>query len=223
MKRLLAVMRKEVRHVLRDPYALIGATLGTVVLMALLSYAISAEIENIPIAVTDGDRTPQSRAYLSRFDADVFFDIRVWTSSAEEARQRVASGDVRGAMIVPPGFAASLRDGEPACVQVIVDGTDPTVARKIQSNAEQLSSSYAIQLQTARMGTTRQALAPPFDFRVRALYNPELKELNTILPGLMAFVLIFPSLFAILSLVREKEQGSMEQLMTTSISLFVEQ
>ena len=210
-------MCKEIQHVVRDPYALLGATLGTVLLMALLAYALSADIEHIPIAVFDGDGPPQSRAYLQRFDADVFFDIRAWTLSPEEARQCVASGDVRGAIVVPPGFAAALRDGESVSVQVIVDGTDPTVTRKIQSNAEQLSSNYAVQLQMERAAGSVWLAQSPLEFRVRALYNPTLRELNTILPGLMAFVLVFPCLFAILSLVREKEQGSMEQLMTTPV------
>jgi ABC-2 type transport system permease protein len=210
-------MRKEVRHILRDPYAFLGATVGTVLVMALLSYALSADIDHIPIAVVDGDGTPQSRAYLQRFDADVFFDIRVWTLSPEEARRRVVSGDVRGAIIVPPGFATSLCHDESVSVQVIVDGTDPTVARKIQSNAEQLSSNYAVQLQMERAAGSEQLALSPLEFRVHALYNPALKELNTILPGLMAFVLVFPCLFAMLSLVREKEQGSMEQLMTTPV------
>ncbi len=210
-------MCKEIRHVVRDPYALLGATLGTVLLMALLAYALSADIEHIPIAVFDGDGTPQSRAYLQCFDADVFFDIRVWTVSPEEARRRVVSGDVRGAIIVPPGFAAALRAGESVSVQVIVDGTDPTVTRKIQSNAEQLSSNYAVQLQMERAAGSAWLAQSPLEFRVRALYNPTLRELNTIFPGLMAFVLVFPCLFAILSLVREKEQGSMEQLMTTPV------
>ncbi len=86
----------------RDPYALVGATLGTVLLMALLSYAISADIEHIPIAIMDGDQTPTSRAYLRRFDVDPFFAVEQWLSNAEEAYQAVTSGSARGAIIVPP-------------------------------------------------------------------------------------------------------------------------
>jgi ABC-2 type transport system permease protein len=218
MRRLLAVIRKEFWHVLRDPYALVGATLGTVFLMALLSYAISADIEQIPIAIVDGDRSPTSRAYLQQFDVDAFFAIEQRLSSADEARQAVTSGQARGAIIVPPGFAKGILEGEIVAVQIIVDGTDPTIARKFQSNAERLSSAVSVRLReetVARGAASRNGSA--FAFRTRPLYNGELRELNTILPGLMAFVLTFPPLFAILSLVREKEQGSMEQLMTTPI------
>jgi ABC-2 type transport system permease protein len=217
MSRLLAVMRKETWHILRDPYALIGATLGTVVLMALLAYAISADIKHIPIAVMDGDRGIQSRRFLQRFDADEFFDIQTWTLTADEARDLVVSGEVRGAVIVPPGFEASIQGADPEPVQIIVDGTDPTIARQIQSNAERIASSYEIRQELLRGEISGRGVSQPFEFRVTPLYNTNLKELNAILPGLMAFVLVFPSLFAILALVREKEQGSMEQLMTTPI------
>jgi len=219
MRRLLAVIRKEFWHVLRDPYALVGATLGTVLLMALLSYAISADIEHIPIAIVDGDHSPTSRAYLQRFDVDPFFAVEQRLSSAEEARQAVTSGRARGAIIVPSGFAQAVLAGESVAVQIIVDGTDPTVAREIQSNAEAVSSDVSVRLRqeaVARSGAASRSESA-FAFRVRPLYNGELRALNTILPGLMAFVLIFPPLFAILSLVREKEQGSMEQLMTSPI------
>lgn len=219
MRRLLAVMRKEFWHVLRDPYALVGATLGTVVLMALLSYAISADVQHIPIVIMDGDRSPTSRAYLQRFEADAFFHIKHWASGADEARRYVESGDARGALIVPSGFAEAALHGERVTVQIIVDGTDPTIARKIQSNVEKRSTDFSLRLRQELVTASGQGsrAVSSLEFRTRPLYNPTLKELNAILPGLMAFVLVFPSLFAILSVVREKEQGSMEQLMTTPI------
>ena len=161
------------------------------------------------------EASAQSRGYLQRFDADTFFDIQAWTMNLGEAHQSVIAGAMRGAIIVPSGFAAAIQAGEPVAVQIIVDGTDPTIARQIRSNAERISSSYAGRAQMTRATTAGSPTT--FEFRVTPLYNAELKELNTVLPGLMAFVLIFPSLFAILALVREKEQGSMEQLMTTPI------
>ena len=219
MRRLLAVMRKEFRHVLRDPYALVGATLGTVLLMALLSYAISADIEQIPISVADGDRSPRSRAYLQRFETDEFFRVKHWAPSAADARRSVESGEARGAVIVPPGFDEAALGGGATPVQIVIDGTDPTIARQIQTNAERLSADVALSLHRTRVSGPARGPSgtPSLAFRTRPLYNPTLKELNTILPGLMAFVLVFPALFSILSLVREKEQGSMEQLMTTPV------
>lgn len=168
MRCFLAVMRKEVRHVLRDPYALAGATLGTALLMVLMTYAISADIEHIPIAVFDGDHSPQSRAYLQRFVNDTFFDVDYWAQSHKEAREWVRLDRVRGAIIVPAGFGAALQRGEQAPVQIIADGTEP-IALQITGNAEALSAAVA--------------------------------WLATLLPAL--------------SIVRERERGTLEQLFVT--------
>jgi ABC-2 type transport system permease protein len=215
----LAVVRKEFRHVLRDPWALAGTTLGTVVLMVLLSYAISADIKQIPIAVFDGDRTPQSRSYVRRFINDAFFDVRYWAESHEEALEWVQSNQVKGAIIIPAGFAETLQQGRQAPVQVVADGTEPNIALQITGNAEALSGDYSVDLLKQQLSQAGRDVKEvlPFEFRVRTLYNPEIREINAFLPGLMSIVLAFPALSAALSLVREREQGSLESLVSTPI------
>ena len=220
MSGFLAVMCKEFRHVLRDPYALAGATLGTVLLMVLMSYAISADIEHIPIAVYDGDLSPQSRAYVQGFINDTFFDVAHWAQSDAEAREWVRADRVKGAIIIPAGFAEALQQGEQAPVQIVADGTEPNIALQITGNAEALSTGFSVKLLEQRL--TRAGLASGsetllLEFRVRTLYNPEHRELNAFLPGLMSIVLAFPALYAGLSLVREREQGSLEGLLSTPI------
>ena len=220
MSGFLAVMRKEFRHVLRDPWALAGTTLGTVLLMVLLAYAISADIEHISITAFDGDHSPQSRAYVQCFVNEKFFDVRYWAQSDAEAREWVRSGRVKGAIIVPAGFAEALQQGKRAPVQIIADGTEPNIALQITGNAEALSAGFSVKLLEQRLN--RAGLAPggetsPLEFRVRTLYNPEQREVNTFLPALMAIVLAFPALSAALSLVREREQGSLEGLLSTPI------
>lgn len=220
MSGFLAVMRKEFRHVFRDPWSLVGTTVGTVLLMILMAYAISADIEQIPVAVFDGDHSPQSRAYVQRFINESFFDVRLWASSDVEAREWVRSGRVRGAIVVPAGFAEALQRGERAVVQIVADGTEPNIALQITGNAEALSANFSVELLEQRLeraGVVLGESASPFEFRVRTLYNPEQRELNTFLPGLMAIVLAFPALSAALSLVREREQGSLEGLFSTPI------
>jgi ABC-2 type transport system permease protein len=220
MSGFLAIVRKEFRHVLRDPYSLVGTTLGTVLVMVLMSFAMSADIEHIPIAVYDASHTPQSRAYVQRFVNDEFFDVQGWARSSEEARRWVWTDRVKGAIIIPADFATALQAGEPARVQVVADGTEPNIALQITGNVEALSSGYSIELieqQLSRAGYDEESSAAPLDFRVRTLYNPELRELNTFLPGLMSIVLAFPALYAGLSLVREREQGSLEGLLSTPV------
>lgn len=220
MRGFLSVMRKEFWHMLRDPWALATVTVGAALLIVLLAYTFSADIEHVPVAVLDGDRSPQSRAYLERFANDEFFDLKYWAPNHEEAREWVASGRARAAIIVPPGFAEAAQRGERVPVQIIVDGTEPNTAYQILGNAEALSASFSAELLERRLAGAGLAAGHeslPLEFRVRALYNPDLKEINGILPGLMAIVLAMPALSAALSLAREKEQGSLEGLMATPI------
>ena len=220
MTGFLAVMRKEFRHVLRDPYVLGGVLLGTVLLLMLISYAVSADIEHIPIAVYDGDRTPESRAYLQRFINEEFFDVAYWARSAAEARELLRANRVRGAIIVPPGFDEALQQGKRASVQIIADGTEPNIATQITSYAEVLSTGHSAALLKARLrrsGLSTDETALPLEFRVRTLYNPENRELNAFLPGMIGFVMTLPALYAGLSLVKEREQGSLESLLSTPI------
>lgn len=220
MRGLMAVMRNEFRHMLRDPWLLTTVTVGAVVLIVLMSYTLSADIEHVPTAVLDSDRSSQSRAYLQRFVNDEFFDLKYWAQSPEEAHERVRSGQAHGAIIIPSGFARRMHKGEKTSVQIIVDGTKPNVASQILGNAKALSASFSAELLKQQLG--KAGLAPahetqPLEFRVRALYNPDLKEVNSILPGLMALCLSMPTISAALSLAREKEEGTLEKLIATPI------
>ena len=109
MNCFLAVMRKEFRHVLRDPWLLAWATVGTVLMMVLMAYAISADIEDIPVVVYDGDHSHQSRAYAQRFVNEEFFDVAHWAQSHEEAVEWVRSGRVKGAIVVPAAISYLVR------------------------------------------------------------------------------------------------------------------
>ena len=220
MNRILSVMRNEFRHILRDPWLLTTITVGAVLLIVLMSYTLSADVEQVPMAVVDGDRSPQSRAYLQGFDSEEFFDLAYWSPSSEEALERVRLGEVHGAIIIPSGFANAILRGDKALVQIVVDGTEPNVAAQVLGNAKALSANYSIelleqQLSRAGLGSGRDAHA--FEFRTRALYNPNLEEINSILPGLMALSLSMPTISAALSLAREKEEGTLESLIATPI------
>lgn len=220
MAGFLAVMRKEFRHVLRDPYVLGGVVLGTVLLLVLISCAVSADIEHIPVAVYDGDLTSESRAYVQRFVNEEFFDVAHWALSAAEARELLRANRVRGVIIFQAGFAEALQRGERAAVQIIVDGTEPNIATQIASHAEALSVRHSVDLLKQRMeraGVAVDEMASPLEFRVRTLYNPENRELNALLPGMIGFVMTLPAMYAGLSLVKEREQGSLESLLSTPI------
>jgi len=220
MSGFLAVMRKEFRHMLRDPWVLTTVTIGAAVLMVLMAYTFSADIKHVPVVVMDGDRSPQSRAFLEQFTHDEFFRVVRWVEGYEEAQRWVESARVRAAFIVPAGFSESILAGEQVAVQIIVDGVDPNAAQQIVGNAEALTADFAVGLLEQRLKRTGLAIGRdslPLEFRTRALFNPNLKEINSILPGLMAIIVAMPALSATLSLAREKEHGSLEGLMATPI------
>lgn len=220
MSALVGVVRKEFRHILRDPWMLTFSTLGTVILMILIGFAVSADIENIPIVVLDGDHTEQSRAYLQLFVNDDLFLVRDWLQGEEAVQEHVRQGRVSGAIIVPVGFSQSIKRNEQATVQIIVDGTEPEIALQLVANAESLSAGHAVSLLQERLDGSEVASRSrglPLEFRERVLYNPQLRQLNSLLPALMGVVLAFPALAAALSLVREKEEGSLESLMSTPV------
>ena len=223
MKRIYSITRKEFRHMLRDPWMLAGVTIGATILISLMAYTFSADIDHVPMAVVDLDRTPYSRDYLQTFANDRFFDLRYGATSQAEAGEWVKSARVRAAIIVPPDFSRTLRRGNKVEVQVIVDGTEPNTTHQILGNVEAISANFSANLLTRRLANAGLAVGqdtPPFEFRIQALYNPELKEINSVLPGLMAIVLAMPALAAALSLAKEKESGSMEGLMATPINRY---
>lgn len=209
MSCFLAVTRNEFRHMFRDPWLLTTITVGAILLIVLMSYTLSVDIEHIPVAVVDNDRSSQSRAYLQGFLNDAFFDVRYWDQNPDEARERVRLGQAHGAIIIPAGFGEAILGGEGASVQIIVDGTEPNVAAQVLGNAKSLSANYSIELLEQQLGS--------FELRMRAMYNPDLKEINSILPALMALSLSMPTISAALSLAREKEEGTLENLIATPI------
>ncbi len=219
MSGLIAMARKEFWHMLRDPWSLTIVTVGAALLLVLMAYTFSADIEDVPVAVVDGDNSLQSRAYLERCANEAFFDARYRAADPEQARRWVGMGKVRAAIIVPPGFAQATLQGELVPVQVVVDGTEPNTAHQILGNVEALSASFSVELLEERLAGAGLPAGQdlPVEFRVQALYNPDLKEINSVLPGLMAIILAMPALSAALSLAREREQGSLESLMTTPI------
>jgi ABC-2 type transport system permease protein len=220
MSGLFAVMRKEFRHLLRDPWALTTVTVGAALLMLLMAYTFSADIQHVPVVVMDGDRSPQSRAFLGQFAHDEFFRVVRWAEGYEEARRWVELARARAAVIVPAGFAEGMLAGEQVAVQIVVDGVDPNTAQQILGNAEALAANFSVRLLERRLSQAGLAAGRdslPLEFRARALFNPNLKEVNSVLPGLMAIILAMPALSAALSLAREKEHGSLEGLMATPI------
>ncbi|MBN1179742.1 MAG: ABC transporter permease [Anaerolineae bacterium] len=211
IRRAAAIARKEFRHILRDLRTFFLVTISPAFLLLLLSYIFAFDVENVDIALWDLDESVLSRQYVSALTADGDFRVYERVTSYAALDDLILSGRVTGALIIPPGFDAGLRAGQAVQVQAIVDGSDPIATRQAGYSLEQRTAAFAAACETCRSPSGGLELITD------ARYNPTLKSLISMVPGLMAIVLCMPALALALALAREKETGSFESLITTPV------
>lgn len=220
MNRMWTIVRKEVIHIIRDSRTLSVVLVMPITLLLLLGYAVAVDIKNIPTAVYDQSKTAASRRLLDRFWQTDYFEFTHYVDSDADILQLVDRGEARVGIIIPPDFSTRLTAGKSANIQVFIDGSDPFVAQTALFAAETISQSAAVEIISHRIersmaGGTFQI---PIDLRSRLLYNPEMKRINFMIPGLVGAILQVQTLIlTALAIVREREQGTLEQLIVTPI------
>ena len=218
-RRLAAIARKESLHVVRDWRSLFLAIAIPVALILLFGYALNMDLENVPIAVWDQSRTPESRELLSLFDGSPYYAIESYHDGYEELETALLSRRVMIAIVIPSDFADKLHANRPVAVQVISDGSDATTARLALGYASALGLIYNRNLlaeRAALMGIG--PLNEPLVLDARAWYNPDLRSENDIIPGIIAVVLVvIAAMLTSVTVAREWEMGTMEQLISTPI------
>jgi ABC-2 type transport system permease protein len=219
--RTWAVMRKEARHILRDPGTLFLVTVSPVMLLLIMAYSFTVDIKNVAVAVMDRDGTHLSRRYLAglggtgdvllRYVADDYGDLERWLMTSQ----------AKAAIVIPPGFAAGLQRGRGVDVQVLVEGTEPVTANTALQHIGGYTEQFTLELLNeiaAQAGMPLdQAALTPVELRLRTWYNPTLKTVIGFLPALIAIVMAMPAVTTTMTLTREKEHGTLEQLITTPI------
>lgn len=220
LQRLRSIIRKELIQILRDRRTLV--TIISLPIMQLVLYGyLSNDVTHISTAVFDESRTPESRTLLDAFANTTYVDLRYYTTGFDQVRRLIDGGDAKIGIWIPPDYAARLRSGRTAQVEVVVDASEPTSARTVLGIATQIGQVLSTQLvvrEAQRMSGARPN-ALPVDVRPRAWYNPTLENVNFIVPGVIAIVLMFVTTFqAIIVIVRERELGTMEQLVVTPIT-----
>jgi len=218
--RLRSVIRKEFIQLVRDRRTLI--TIITLPIMQLILYGyLSNDVTHIATAVFDESRTPESRTLLNAFVNTTYVDLRYYTTSFDSVRRLIDGGDAKIGIWIPPDYAPRLRSGRTAQVEVIVDASEPTSARTVlglASEIGQILSTHLLIQQAGRL-TGAHPVVLPVDIRARAWYNPTLENVNFLVPGVIAIVLVFVTTFqAVTVIVRERERGTMEQLVVTPIT-----
>ena len=213
MQRAWAVCLKEFRHIRRDPRILLLVVLSPAIMLVAFGYLFSFEVKGLHLAVLDYDRTPVSRAFVASLLSDGEVDLVGAPLDGAAIDDLILRGSVDIALVIPPGLETGLQRGDQVLVQAIVDGSDPVAASQNMANLAARTAAFSSGLRLA----SSRAPAPPLDVRARSLYNPELKSLMSMVPGLLAIVLIVPGLAIVISITREKETGSFEGLVSTPV------
>ncbi len=213
-RRLLAIMRKEVIHIRRDPRTLAVMFLIPLIQMFLLGYAATLDVKQLRIAVLDFDRSRASRELVEAYKASNYFNPVYFVSSEEELAHLIDSGKARAGMIIPAGYSSSLTRGEKASVYFIIDGSDPNVANTAFSASQSIAQAFSLKLLPVKGSPIVEAIP-------RVWYNPQMRSSNFMIPGLIGLIMgLITTILTALAIVREKEQGTVEQLMVTPIRPF---
>jgi ABC-2 type transport system permease protein len=218
-RRFKAIFHKEGLHILRDWRSLTMALAIPLLLLLLFGYALTLDVDRIPTVIHDQDQTPQSRALISRFEGSRYFTIVKRDGNYREILEGVNHSRVLLGVVIPHDYSEKLAAGQEAKVQLLLDGSDSNTASIAANYAEVAVMAEAQRLREeaiARRGGGK--LVMPVDARIRVLYNEELVSRNFIVPGLVAVILmIIAAMITSLTIAREWESGTMEQLLATPV------
>ncbi len=211
-----AVMTKEWIEILNDKYTVAIILIIPIVQMTIYGFGVSFEVRKVPTVIFDQDLRPQSSILMDEMIATDFFKITKHVYSRDAAVNEIISGNARAAIIIPPNFSDKLQEGTQAQIQVLIDGSDSTIANALAQTAIAVGQSRSLQIMSTVL-KQKQAKAP-IDIRSRMLFNPDAKTTNFILPGLIGFMAQTITLFlTVNSIVRERVSGTLEQLMLTPV------
>ncbi len=219
-RRLKAVAKKEFLHVLRDPRSLLLGIGMPMMLLFLFGYALTLDVDRVPLAVWDQSQTTESREFVSRFSGSRYFDLRVNSDNYRRIEEAIDRREALIALVIPADFARRLARGETSLVQTIVDGSDPNTATIALGYADATAQGFSQQVafrQLRRSGL--QPRLPTLELRPRVWFNTDMVSRNFIFPGLIAVVMmIMAAILTSLCMAREWETGTMEQLIATPVT-----
>jgi ABC-2 type transport system permease protein len=218
--RLVSLIRKEFIQIQRDPRTLVLLLVIPIMQLGLLGYAATNDVRNVPMAVFDQDRGPAARALLDAYRAADYFSIAYDVGSEEELRMLVDQGKARAAMIIPSGFSERLQGKGPAQVAFYLDGSDPTVASTSLAAAQMIGQAHGAEIAADFLTRRGQSsvMNLPLEVRTQVWYNPDLISAHFMIPGVIGMILYaLTSILTATAVVRERERGTIEQLIVTPI------
>jgi len=217
--RIVSVVRKEFLQIRRDRRALAIILMLPAMQLLILGYAINTVVDQMATVVVDESQSPESRAFLAALENTSYFDVRQVSRSRAEALGAIDNGSAKVAVMIPPDFGTSVLRGEKAVAQMVVDGSDPTVAQTALFAGGVVAEVQSVEVLgglVQRMG--RSIPDSGIELRPVVLYNPSMLSVTFMIPGLVGLILQFQTLvLTSLAIVREREAGTLEQLIVTPI------
>jgi ABC-2 type transport system permease protein len=221
--RLRILIWKEFLEIRMNPRLFGIVIIAPILQLAMLGYAATTDVRNVPLVVADGDRSSASRELINRFDASRNFTVIETVTTVSEIEPFIESGTAWIALAIPSGYGADLAMGRPAVLQAVADGTDTNSTTAALGYATALVGGYARELVESRSvesGSAAAASSRPgaIDARIRVWFNPQLESRHFMIPGVLALVLLLVTAnLAAMAIVREKEVGTLEQLNVTPL------
>ena len=217
IRRFKAIIIKEFIELFRDRRTITVMFLMPILQLILFTYAIQSDLRHFPLGWVDADKTSESRELRGKLTVSEHFAIKDFdnTSDADEA---LLAGDIRAIMVIPTDFARSITSRERARVQLLLDGSDPTLARSATGYIQAIVNSFYVNKVTENLPAGFE-FNQPLDIRMRMLYNEDLSTVRFMVPGLLVYIIAFLTLvITSLAMVRELESGTLEQLFVTPVT-----
>ena len=221
LRRINSIARKEFLQIMRDPRSLILAIFIPFILILIFGYALNLDIENVPMVVWNQDGSQMSEEFLLNFKNSIYFKIIAYTDNYRDIRNMVDSGDVMMALVIPKDFSHYFRAGKPAPAQLIVDGSDSNTAAIAAGYVNSVVMNYNAKLLKRALSGKVTINPIAVNLKARPWFNPNFESRLFIIPGLIAVIMmIIASLLTSLTIAREWERGTMEQLIATPVKAF---
>ena len=213
MRRLRAVVVKELRQVRRDPFSLLMLIALPAFMLVLYGFALNFDVRHVRLAVQDLDRSSAGRELIASFTHSTYFDLVATPGAGEDLDALVERRVARAVLVIPVGYGRDLDAGRTAPVQLLLDGADSTTATTVLGYARALTAEQNVAILRESLARAGVRTRSPLDLEPRVLFNPQLESTQFLVPGLIGFLLMLTAVLSTaLSVVREKERGTMEQL-----------
>jgi ABC-2 type transport system permease protein len=223
LKRLITITKKEFIQIRRDKASLAIAVMMPIMMLLLFGFAVNTDVNNVSLAVYDGSKTMESRELINKFINSYYFELYGEVNSPDDVEKYISSGKVKVGLVIPPDYAKTLRRNATAEVQVLVDGSDPTIARTAMSYSVLIGDNYSASLkqrQVSNAGLEKEQ-SIGINLKPLVLYNPAMESSKFNVPGVIGLILQnITVILTAFAMVREREKGTMEQLIMTPVTPF---